>query len=233
MVEISVIIPALNEEKYLFNAIDGLKKQTFKDFEVIIADGGSKDRTREIAKRYWKVVIEKRKGIAAGRNAGARIADGEILVFLDADTKPSPSLLSAYSKAFTKGIVAATGPILPMEKNLSNRIKIGYRVVSILFVKLSIIFGRPSIVGSNFAVRRDTFQKVHGFNPALKTYEDWDLSNKLKEYGKIVYIDDALVYTSARRVVAWGVWGYFAFHVGNMFRYHLTKKPKDEYPTIR
>jgi GT2 family glycosyltransferase len=129
--------------------------------------------------------------------------------------------------------VAATGPILPLEKNLSKRISIGYRVVSIFFVKLSIALGMPSIVGSNFAVKREVFDKVHGFNSSLRTYEDWDLSIKLKKYGEIAYIDDALVYTSARRVVAWGVWGYFVFHVDNMLRYHFLKKPKGEYPVIR
>ncbi len=233
LVKISVIIPALNEEKYIHYSLEGLKKQSFKDFETIVSDGGSSDKTRDIAKKYAKVVIDRTKGMAAGRNTGAKAAKGEILVFLDADTKPSRDLLKVYSTAFGNGIIAATGPILPLEKNLNKRIGLGYRFVSILFVKLSIMLGRPSIVGSNFAVRRDVFNKVHGFNPALKTYEDWDLSSKLKEQGKIVYLDGALVYTSARRVMAWGVWGYFAFHVDNMFRYHFLKKPKGEYPVIR
>ena len=123
MVKISVIIPALNEEKYILHSLEGLKKQSFKDFEVIVCDGNSTDRTREIAKKYAMVVIEKRKGMAAGRNGGARVAKGDILVFLDADTKPSKDLLKVYSNAFTNGTVAATGPILPLEKNLGASLR--------------------------------------------------------------------------------------------------------------
>jgi len=233
LVKISVIIPALNEEKYIRNSLEGLKKQSFKDFETIVSDGGSSDKTRQIAKKYATVIIDRKKGMAAGRNAGARHAKGHILVFLDADTKPSNGLLMAYSTAFNDDIIAATGPILPLEKGVGRGVGFGYKFVSILFVKLSILFGRPSIVGSNFAVRRDIFNKVHGFDSSLRTYEDWDLSNKLKKYGKILYVDRALVYTSTRRVRAWGIWGYFVFHVDNMFRYHVLKKPKGEYPIIR
>ncbi len=230
---ISVVIPALNEEKYIANALSGLKKQSFKDFEVIVADGNSTDNTRQIAKKYGaKVIIEKRRGMAMGRNTGAKHAKGKILVFLDADTKPSRDLLKVYSRAFVEGTVAATGPILPLEK-VKGDVKAGYEFVSISFVKFSILVGQPNIVGSNFAVKRDVFERVGRFNGKLQTYEDWDLSNKLKKVGRIVYLDRALVWTSARRVLAWGVWGYFVFHVGNMLRYYLIKKPKGEYPVIR
>jgi cellulose synthase/poly-beta-1,6-N-acetylglucosamine synthase-like glycosyltransferase len=58
LVKISVIIPALNEEKYILNSLEGLKKQSFKDFEVIVSDGGSSDRTREIARKYARVIID-------------------------------------------------------------------------------------------------------------------------------------------------------------------------------
>ena len=76
---ISVVVPTLNEEKYIGRLLGSLSKQTFKDFEIVISDCASQDSTREIAKRYPKVriVIEKKKGISAGRNAGARVALGK------------------------------------------------------------------------------------------------------------------------------------------------------------
>jgi len=231
--KVSVVIPALNEEKYIGYAFEGLKRQSFKDFEVIVADAGSIDKTREIARKNGaKVVIERRKGIARGRNAGAKVAKGDILIFLDADTKPSPRLIESYVKHLKGSVVAATGPILPLEKT-KRSITWGYKFVSILFVKLAIKIGRPTIVGSNFAVRRSIFEKVGGFDSNLMTYEDWDLSKRLKKYGKIIYIDDAVVYTSARRIFAWGIRGFFNFHVWNMIRYNLFKKPKEEYEPIR
>lgn len=231
--EISVIVPALNEEKYIGNVIEGLQTQTFRDFETIIIDGGSTDKTVKIAKPFAKIIIEKRKGISRARNAGARVAKGKILVFLDGDTRPTKKLLSAYHEMFAnEKIIAATGPILPLEKT-NKRISVGYRVVSILFVRLSILIGKPSIVGSNFAVRASTFRKVKGFDPYLMTYEDWDLSARLNKHGRIAYVKNALVYTSVRRVVAWGIFSYFKYHVGNMLRYYLLKSPKTNYNPIR
>lgn len=231
---ISVIIPALNEEKYLGVVFDGLRGQTFRDFETIVVDGNSTDGTRRIARKHGaKVIIEKRKGIGVARNSGARIANGRILVFLDADTKPSTKVLEAYRDAFgNPGVVAATGPILPLEKT-SKRVNLGYRFVSVLFVKLSILFRRPSVVGSNFAVRKSVFDRVGGFNDKYITYEDWDLSLKLRKEGGIVYSKDAVVYTSVRRIKAWGISGFFVYHSLNIIRYHLFKKPNDDYAPIR
>jgi glycosyltransferase involved in cell wall biosynthesis len=230
---ISVIVPALNEEKYIMNVFDGLGRQTFRDFETIVVDGNSSDGTRSVARKHARVVVERRKGIAVARNTGARIARGGILVFLDADTKPSRAALEAYIDAFRDGgVVAATGPILPLEKT-STRVRLGYEFVSVLFVKLSILFGRPSVVGSNFAVRKSVFDRVGGFNDKFVTYEDWDLSLKLRKEGRIVYSKDAVVYTSVRRIRAWGISGFFIYHSLNIVRYHLFKKPNDEYAPIR
>ncbi len=231
--EISVIIPALNEEKYIKYPISGLSKQTFKNFETVVVDGGSTDRTRDIAKRHARVIIERRKGAGAARNSGANVSKGSIYVFMDADTMPSRGLLSAYDDIFKdRSVVAATGPIYPLEKT-NLRIKWGYKFVSVLFVKFTIAIGLPSVVGSNFAVRADTFNKMHGFDPKLLTYEDWDLSMKLKKLGKIAYVKGASVRTSARRVVAWGVWGYFIYHTINIFMYNLFKRTRSNYKTIR
>lgn len=231
----SVIIPALNEEKYIRHVLEGLMEQTFKDFEIIVSDNGSEDRTREIARKFPKVrvVVEKRRGISINRNTGARAAKGELLVFLDADTKPSERLLEAYYGAFKdKRTVAATGPIFPLERT-NRRTRFGYRLVSEFFVKSSIMAGRPSVIGLNFAVRKKVFQKIGGFNEKFVTYEDWDLSLRLRKEGRIGYVDGAVVYTSARRIKAWGISGFFLYHAGNVVRYHILKKPKENYELIR
>ncbi len=233
MPEISIVIPSLNEEKYIGKAMQGLRRQTFKDYEIIVVDNFSTDRTREIAKKYAKIIKDKRKGVGLARNIGARAAKGRILFFMDADTVASKNLLSEYEKAFSdERVVAATGPILPLEKT-SSFIRLSYKFVSVLFVKLSIMFGRPSIVGSNFAVRRSAFERAGGFDEELLTYEDWNLSNKLKKYGKIRYLDGAFVHTSARRIFSWGVWGFFLYYMINMFKYHATKRPRTDYIPIR
>ncbi|VVB77097.1 Glycosyltransferase AglE [uncultured archaeon] len=233
-VALSVVIPAFNEQKYIAYVLGGLRKQTFTDFETIVVDGNSSDRTREIARSAGaRVILEKRKGIGLARNSGSKAARGDIVVFLDADTCPSESLLATYYGAFAnRKIVAATGPILPLEKT-SRRVDLGYRFVSVLFVKSSILVGKPSVVGSNFAVRKKVFDRIGGFNEKYITYEDWDLSLRLRKAGRIAYLDDAVVYTSVRRIAKWGMFGFFIYHTTNVLRYYLLKRPNEEYEPVR
>ncbi len=229
----SVIIPAYNEERYIGYAFAGLKQQTFKDFEAIVVYRKGNDRTAQIAGKNARVIIDKGHGVARARNKGAAAARGEILLFLDADTKPKYNLLEEYEKAFRdKELAVATGLILPLEKR-KLRIKLGYIFVSVIFVWISIALGRPSVIGSNFAVRKKVFKKSGGFNPGLVTYEDWDLSKRLKKYGKARIFLQARVYTSTRRIDDWGMWGFFKYYVGNIFRYNFLKKPKKDYMPVR
>jgi len=233
MPEISIIIPSYNEESYIRETLESIKRQPFKDYEIIVVDKASTDRTEEIARKYAKVIRDPRPGIALARNVGARHARGRILLYIDADTSIGRSTLLSYSAAMKdERIIAATGPIYPREK-VSKSIELGYKFVSVLFVRLSILFRRPSLVGSNFAIRKDVFDKVGGFNERFMTYEDWDLSHRIKKFGRVVYLNDAVVYTSARRIHEWGIKGFFIFHVGNIVRYNVFKKPKEEYKPIR
>lgn len=232
-VEISVIMPALNEGKYIKNTLDGLKRQTFRNFEVIVVDGGSTDNTRDLAKQAARVLLLRKKGAGRARNAGARVAKGEVLLFLDADTVPSRNLLKTYSSLMKdKAVVAATGPIFPLEK-AGWRYKRGYRLVSIYFVKLSMKLGRPIFMGSNFAVRKNAFDKVHGFRDNMMSYEDWELSNRIKKHGRMAYSNAAVVKASIRRVRKWGMARYFWFYATNFLKFHLFKKSHKEYKPVR
>ena len=81
---LSIIIPTYNEEEYLPVLLDSIKMQNFDDYEIIVADANSTDRTREIAEEYGCIVID--GGLpAVGRNKGAKAAKGEYLLFLDSD----------------------------------------------------------------------------------------------------------------------------------------------------
>ena len=81
---LSIIIPTKNEEHYLPKLLDSIKKQEYKDYEIIVADGGSNDRTKEIARKYGCKLVK--GGLpSVGRNNGAKVAKGYLLLFLDAD----------------------------------------------------------------------------------------------------------------------------------------------------
>ena len=87
MTKVSVIIPAYNEENYIENCLRSLEKQTFKDFEIIVVDDGSTDKTKSMLERFKEVMVlvGKHAGPGASRNIGAKKAKGEVLVFVDAD----------------------------------------------------------------------------------------------------------------------------------------------------
>lgn len=236
MVKISIIIPTYNEERYIKTTLESIKNQPYRDIEVIIADSDSSDRTREIAKRTYpgvRIVLKRERGVGIACNAAARIAKGRLLLFIDADTSITKNLLGSYESAFEdRGVVAATGPIVPLEKTTSS-IELGYKIVSVYTVKFFISIGKPSTISSNLMVRKSSYLKLGGFNTTMNTYYDWDLSNRLKDVGRIVFVEDAVAKTSVRRIKKWGMFRYFAFHTGNVIRYNLFHQPKQDYEPIR
>ncbi len=236
MVRISIIIPTYNESKYIGRTLAAIKKQRNRDIEVILADSASTDGTVEVAKAKYKsvrVCITKGRGISKACNRSAMKARGEVIVFVEADTSISSGLLTAYDRAFKDpDVVAATGPIRPLEKtSLLNRI--GFAIVSVYLTKLSIMMGRPTAIGSNFAVRKSAFRRVHGFNESMVTYQDWDMVRRLGKTGRVVFVDGAVAHTSIRRVRRWGSLRYFAYHASNVMLYNIKRRSRSDYEAIR
>jgi CDP-glycerol glycerophosphotransferase len=94
---VSVVVPVYNVEEFLETCLDSLTAQTFEDFEAILVDDGSTDRSGEIAQRYaerdprFRVVKQANGGLSKARNTGADEARGEFLVFLDSDDALPPN----------------------------------------------------------------------------------------------------------------------------------------------
>ena len=171
--------------------------------------------------------------MSIARNTGANLAKGRIVLFLDTDTVPSKDLLRDYNDAFSDcSVVAATGPLEPLE-HTSGFVRFAYTIEAVYMTKLSLMLKRPAISSCNFAVRKDAFDRVHGFDEKLLTYEGHDLSGRLRAHGRFVYVSGARVKTSVRRVVKWGVRRYVAYRVKNTLKIHLTGKPYSEYDTVR
>ena len=183
--------------------------------------------------RIGRVIIEPKKNIGAARNTGVRAARGEVVLFTNADTMASRNLLMAYNELFKdRGVVAATGPLVPLEKT-TGFIRFGYGFASVTLAKLSFASGRPAISGSNFAARRSAFVKAGGFDESLTTYEDLDLAHRLRALGSVRYIDSAVVATSTRRITRWGVPRYILFNASNVARYNLFHRSNSHYEPIR
>jgi glycosyltransferase involved in cell wall biosynthesis len=235
MVFLSVIIPTFNEEKYIALTLESLKNQDYEgSYEIIVADGMSDDGTVKIAKKYAdKIVLVERGGPAAGRNEGAKIAKGGILLFVDADTILLPNTLSELSKPFIdERVVGVACSVLPLSSKIKDFLL--YRFLS-EFVNISIKLKRAQIPGICCAYRRDAFEKVGGFDENLGSLEDFDLSRRIAKLGKIVYVGSTFVLTSHRRIETWGRLKSIRKYLKLYGKYLLAKNSlgKDEYPSVR
>ena len=232
---ISVIIPTLNEEKYLPRCLNSLHEQrTDLIYEIIIADSDSSDGTIDIAKEFGnKVVIEHKRTISAGRNAAIRASEGEIIVSTDADTEYPSHWLERIAKRFEDPkVVMVYGPAMP-NPGESNFIENAFAEFLRWFAYLLYFLGVDFVAGSNLSIRKSAYDSVGGFNPDLVTGEDTDLVRKAHKAGKVVYAHDAEVYVSMRRVQKWGYAKYIAFHTMNFIRTYLLNKSYEKYEPVR
>lgn len=203
MPKMSVIITTKNEERYIEKCLRSVDCQTFKDFEVIVTDSESRDRTVALARKYADKIIVKKTNVSAGRNLGASAARGGILVFIDADTILLPDTLEKVFEAFKKRkVVGATCPVLPL--TVEARYVWVYMIYS-NFAKASIRLRKPHIAGIFCAYTKRAFEAVGGFDEDIGMLEDFHLSGRIGKLGKIVFVDSTLVLTSHRRLKALGI----------------------------
>jgi len=231
---ISIIIPTLNEEKCIELTLKAFKNQDYKGkYEIIVADGMSKDNTVKIARKHAnKVVLVRKKGIGVGRNEGAKVARGEILIFVDADTILQSNGLSELSKPFqNKKVVGVACPIVPISSKPRDLML--YRTFN-QFMIMSIKSKKAQIPGICCAYRKNAFEKVGGFDERLDTLEDYELSRKIAKIGKIVFVKDTFALTSMRRVESWGRMKSVRKYIRLYLKYVLGKGfDRDQYGPIR
>jgi hypothetical protein len=163
--DVSVIIPALNEERYLPRCLESLSGQSREgQFEIIVVDGGSTDQTVEVAKEHADKVIVEPSRVGVARNLGAKHAEGKILAFVDADTIACERWIDEIARTLDSSTNAAgvTGPTLPYEGTKLD--KLAYHVATGWAQRLSLKLGRPHVAGFNCAYRRDPFWDAGGFD---------------------------------------------------------------------
>jgi len=198
---VSIIIPALDEEGSISRTIRSCREAG--PCEVVVADGGSRDATVEIARDLADAVIDAPRGRAAQMNAGAAVARGEVLLFLHADT-----LLPAGAAAAALGALQDPGLIGgAFRVRLAASPGAGRYVRAMLGITGRMIGGRARLSRSYTGdqaifVRAETFRDFGGY-PEIPLMEDVELSRRMRRAGKTALLPQR-VETSGRRWEAWG-----------------------------
>lgn len=176
ILSISIIIPALNEAESLASLLP--HPVSIEGVEVIVADGGSIDRTVDTAKDLGAKILHSVPGRAVQMNAGAQAAQGDILLFLHADTSLPPGFAEQVQHALSQPGVAAGAFRLAIKGR-----GFGLRLIEWLANLRSRVLKMP-YGDQGIFVRAGLFAEVGGF-PALPIMEDFELVRRLKRKGSI------------------------------------------------
>lgn len=177
--QFTIVVPTLNEEKYLPNLLGDLSSQTLKDFELIIVDGNSEDKTVKLAKGFQrrlknlKIISTPKRNVSYQRNMGSQKARADWIIFMDADNRLPEYFLEGVSykikltrpELFTCW-VKVEGK-LKSDEGIARALNIG--------AELAKAASTPGAVGAMIGITKDGFTKVGGFDEKMGFAEDWDL----------------------------------------------------------
>ena len=201
--KISIIIPTYNEEEYLPKLLESIKSQDFTDYEIIVADAQSNDNTREIAKEYGCVVVE--GGLPGiGRNNGAKVAKGEILLFLDSDLELTENYLSNVIEEFeADGLGIAITQMTPLSEK--KRDKYLHDLANWFMIAVENI--KPHGAGCYGIIsRKKLHDECNGFDENLSFGEDTDYIERLAKISEFKVLRNAKIGVSTRRLEEEGLY---------------------------
>lgn len=193
----SFIVPAFNEELYLeptLKAIHVAGRSLSRDYEIIVVNDDSTDGTRELAISLGARVVDVRcRKISAVRNAGARQAGGDLLIFVDADTVISSRTYRSAVRSIDGGYIGG-GAIIRFGGKLTHLERYALNLLTLIYLRW-IVWAAGCFV----FVRRDAFERVGGFDETYFACEEIFLSLSLKQIGRFKIVSDPVV-TSSRKL---------------------------------
>ena len=212
---ISIIIPAYNEEKYIEKTLKNLKNQDYENKEIIVVCNGCTDNTKKIAQKYTNKVFElKKSNLVKARNYGATKAKGKKLIFLDADTY--------FTNSNTLKEIADSKAIIGTCKGSSDIKKLKFHL---LWLYKNSITKLGKVNGITFC-DKIIFQKINGYQEDKQPFENHDLIEKFKKFGKFEVINHKII-TSSRRYEQIGFIKLIIFWIKKLI------KNDHEYPVVR
>ncbi|MFH1470225.1 MAG: glycosyltransferase [Candidatus Micrarchaeota archaeon] len=227
---ISIVIPTLNEEKCVRMCLESLKKQDFTgEYEIILVDGNSTDKTAAIAKEYTdRVLLLPPKGPGMARNYGATQAKYPIVAFIDADCIAPQNWVSKIAKNFEDPALAGLGGVLRPQDGLTLD-KMMFKVNSDWWVRVSAMMGIYQLYGNCCAYRKEKFFELKGFNTNISFWEDTELSMRMKKIGRCHIDGDWYVETSTRRFRQMGYPKVFWINMKAFFSFGTHRPIKTKY----
>ncbi len=224
----SFIIPTKNEGRYLGKCLLSIRNQNKKNYEIIVVDTNSKDRTKAIARKYGaRVINEPRRGPGIARNTGAKAAKGSILVFCDADVHFDHYFLEKVEEKFRKNIGGCIFRLRTYDASKKSH-DLAYNYVNVIAEFMNKI-GIAITAGSCFAFRRDVFFKAGGFDERFLTNEDHDLARRVNKVKRFMFFGDVVVETSSRRVNKFGLFGSIKIYLKSTMIYVLNNSYLRDY----
>lgn len=198
---VSIVIITLNEEKNIGRLLRDLTQQTDQNFEVVLVDSNSEDRTIEIAKAYQKqlprLVIHKmnKRGASLGRNQGALIAQHQRLLFLDADVRLSNTFLAQADENLNKSGLEVAG-VYMNAKGLPLLHKIGYGMFNVGFFVTQFVF--PTAVGACIFSSKRIHKAIGGFDESINLCEDCDYVKRASKTWRFRFLPMSFRFDSRR-----------------------------------
>jgi len=205
------------------------------DFEVIVVNNASTDKTERVAKNFKGVTVanELKKGVTRARQAGYLASSGDILVFFDADSIVSKNWFNIAIQKFQNDpqLIGVSGPyhfektskVVAFLESIYNNIimPVGEKIWKHIFRQ-----GGIMLIGGNFAVRRKVLKKIGGFDTDLEFYgEDTNLTRRIAKIGKIEFSKELIIGSSSRRFSGEGGLKLIVKYVINFFSEWIFKKP--------
>lgn len=220
--KISIVVPAFNEEKVLARSLAAITEASgaFRgrgwETEIVVCDNNSTDRTPEIARAAGaRVVFEPVNQISRARNKGGFAADGGWLIFVDADSFPSPALFDRVAGQIESGRCVGGGCLIEMDGRVPG---------SDLLVRLWNLISRVRrwAAGSFIFCDAAVFRELNGFSEALYASEEIDFCKRLNRAGRrlkrrVVIITDVRMLTSARKLSLYRRDEHFRFFLRFLF----------------
>ncbi len=194
---LSIVIPTYNEEDYLPRLLASIRSQTFTDYELIVADNFSKDRTREIAARFEATVVDGGSHPGIGRNKGAVHAKGDLILFLDADVVlPDIFWLERKVKQFERrNLDAATCFIKPLSDKVVDQVTHAVYNGHMLAMQ----FLHEHAPGFCLFAKARVHKHINGFDESVTLAEDHDYVRRASDYGRFRVLIGSPIRVSVRR----------------------------------